>query len=86
MPRNRRGPGLATTDTTLFASSFVLPGPDPDWHADLKARDAARHEESLRVIAHYKERDRQREEREAAEARAENERQIERRRREGWPI
>jgi hypothetical protein len=53
MPRNRRGPGLATTDTTLFASSFVLPGPDPDWHADLKARDAARHEESLRVIAHY---------------------------------
>jgi hypothetical protein len=44
-----------------FASSFVPAGPGPDWHAELKARDAARHEESLRVIAHYKERDRQRE-------------------------
>jgi hypothetical protein len=37
-----------------------------------RARHATRREERLRVIAHYKERDRQREEREAAEARAEN--------------
>jgi glucose-6-phosphate dehydrogenase assembly protein OpcA len=66
--------------------SFVLPGPGPDWQAEIAARNVARHEESLRVIAHYKERDRQREEREAAEARAENERQIELRRRQGWPI
>jgi hypothetical protein len=65
----------------VFASSFVLPGPGPDWQAEIAARNVARHEESLRVIAHYKERDRQRE---AAEARAANERQIERRRREGW--
>ena len=43
-------------------------------------------EESLRVIANLNECDRQREEREAAEARAENARQIERRRRQGWPI
>jgi hypothetical protein len=67
-------------------SSFVLPGPGPDWHAELKARNAARHEESLRAIAYYNERDRRREEREAAEAREENDRQIERRRRDGWPI
>jgi hypothetical protein len=47
------------------------------------SRDAARREESERVIAYYKQRERRRE---AAEARAANERQIERRRREGWPI
>jgi hypothetical protein len=46
----------------------------------------ARHEESLGVIAHYKERDRQREEREAAEARGENDRQKALRRQAGWPI
>jgi hypothetical protein len=67
-------------------ASFVLPGPGPDWHAELKARAAARDEESLRVIAHYKERDRQREDREAAEARAANHREIERKRSQGWPI
>jgi hypothetical protein len=33
----------------VLVSSFVLPGPGPDWHAELRARDAARHEESLRV-------------------------------------
>jgi hypothetical protein len=64
----------------------VLLGPGPDGHAELKAQAAARHEESLRVIAHYKERDRVREEREAAEARAENDRQKERKRSQGWPI
>ena len=64
----------------------MLPGPGPDWHAELKAQAAARHEESLRVIAHYKERDRLREEREAAEARAANDREIERKRSQGWPI
>jgi hypothetical protein len=82
------GPIYAWPPPTPPTSSFVLvpPGPGPDWQAEIKARDAARREESLRVIAYYKERDRQREEREAAEARAANERQIERRRREGWPI
>jgi hypothetical protein len=70
----------------VFASSFVPPGPGPDRHAELKARDAARHEESLRVIAHYKERDREREERENAKARAANDREIQRRRQAGWPI
>jgi hypothetical protein len=70
----------------VSVSTFVLPGPGPDWHAELKAGDAARREESLRVIAHYKERDRQREEREAAEARAASERERERLRRQGWPI
>jgi hypothetical protein len=86
MPRNRTGPAWPPPTPPLFALSYVLPGPGPDWHAELKARDAARHEESLRVIAHYKERDRQREEREAAEARADDERQRERLRRQGWPI
>jgi hypothetical protein len=82
------GPIYAWPPLTPPASvpSFVLPGPGPDWHAELKAQAAARHEESLRVIAHYKERDRQREEREAAEARAANDREIERKRSQGWPI
>jgi hypothetical protein len=43
----------------------------PEQIAEVNAR---RREESLRVIAYYKERDRQREEREAAEGRAANER------------
>jgi hypothetical protein len=37
----------------LFAASFVaLSGPRPNWQEGLKARDALRHEESLRAIAH----------------------------------
>ena len=82
------GPIYAWPPPTPPTSSFVLvpPGPGPDWHAELKAQAAARHEESLRVIAHLNERDRQREERENAEARAENDRQRERLRRQGWPI
>jgi hypothetical protein len=39
-------------------------------------RDRLRHEESERVIEHYKERDRQRAEREEREARTELERQV----------
>jgi hypothetical protein len=37
---------------SVFATSFMVPsGPGPDWHEGLNARDAARHEESLRAIA-----------------------------------
>jgi hypothetical protein len=69
-----------------FAPNFVLSGPGPDWHAELKAQAAARHEESLRVIAHYKERDRQRQERELKEGKEAMARELaERNRRNGWP-
>jgi hypothetical protein len=51
-----------------------------------KARDAARHEESLRVIAYYNERAREREEREFKEGREAMAREVaERNRRNGWP-
>jgi hypothetical protein len=69
-----------------YESRFVPAGPGPDWQAEIAARNVARHEESLRVIAHYQERDRVRQEREAVEARAANERERERLRRDGWPI
>jgi hypothetical protein len=70
----------------LFASSFVPPGPGPDWHAEIKARDAARHEESLRVVAHYETQRREREEREFKEGREAIAREVaERNRRAGWP-
>jgi hypothetical protein len=64
----------------------VLPGPGPDWHAELKARAAARHEESLRVIAHNESQRREREEREFKEGREAMARELaERKRRNGWP-
>jgi hypothetical protein len=51
---------------------MVVPaGPGPDWQAEIAARNVARHEESLRVLAYYKKRDRVRQEREVVEARAE---------------
>jgi hypothetical protein len=52
----------------------------------IKERNEALQREGERVIAHYKERDRQREEREIAEARASNDREMERKRSQGWPI
>jgi hypothetical protein len=70
----------------VFAPSVVLPGPGPDWQAEIAARNEAQRKESERVAAFYARQEAEREEREAAEARAANERQIERRRREGWPI
>jgi hypothetical protein len=70
----------------VLVSSFVLPGPGPDWHAELRVRDAARHEESLRVIAHYEAQRREREEREFKEGREATAREVaERNRRNGWP-
>jgi hypothetical protein len=83
-----KGPIYAWPPPTppAFVSCVVPSGAGPNWLEESKAHAAARHEESLRVIAHYKERDRQREEREAAEARAANDREIERKRSQGWPI
>jgi hypothetical protein len=52
----------------LLAPSFVLAGPNPDWQDEIKARNAAQREESERVIAHYRERDRERRERELRRA------------------
>jgi hypothetical protein len=70
----------------VSVSSFVLPGPGPDWHAELKARDAARREESLRVIANLNERARERQERELKEGKEAIAREVaERNRRNGWP-
>jgi hypothetical protein len=82
------GPVLAWPPPTppASASSFVLPGPGPDWHAELKARDVARQAEAERVAAFYARQEAEREEREAAEARAANDRKIQRRRQAGWPI
>jgi hypothetical protein len=70
----------------LFASILVPPGPGPDWHEELKARDAAFREERLRVIANLNERDRVRQERELREGKEAIAREIaERNRRNGWP-
>jgi hypothetical protein len=70
----------------VFASSFVLPGPNPDWQAEIKARKAAQREESERVIAYYQERDRERRERELKEGKEAIAREVaERNRRHGWP-
>jgi hypothetical protein len=87
MPKNPTGswPGRPPTSPLCASIAFVV-RLVPVLIGMLKARDAARREESLRVIAYYKERDRQREERENAEARAENDRQKERLRQQGWPI
>jgi hypothetical protein len=61
------------------------PGPGPDWQAELKARDAERRKESERVIAYYKERERQK--RELKEGKEAIAREVaERNRREGWPL
>ena len=82
------GPIYAWPPPTPPASSFVLvpPGPGPDWHAELKAQAAARHEESLRVIAFYESQRREREEREFKEGREAMAREVaERNRRNGWP-
>jgi hypothetical protein len=82
------GPVLAWPLPTPPASSFVLvpPGPGPDWHAELKAQAAARHEESLRVIANLNERARERQERELKEGKEAMARELaERNRRNGWP-
>jgi hypothetical protein len=70
----------------LFASSFVLPGPGPDWQAEIKARNAAQREASERAIAQLRERDRERQERELREGKEAIAREVaERNRRHGWP-
>jgi hypothetical protein len=71
----------------LFAASFVpVPsGPGPNWHEEIEARNKAQREESLRVIDHYKERDRERQERELKEGKEAIAREIaERNRKAGW--
>jgi hypothetical protein len=70
----------------LLASIVVPPGPGPDWQADIKARNAALREESERLIAHYRQRDRERQERELKEGKEAIAREVaERNRRNGWP-
>jgi hypothetical protein len=70
----------------VFVSCLVPPGPGADWLAELKARDAARHEASLRVIANLNERARERQERELKEGKEAIAREVaERNRRNGWP-
>jgi hypothetical protein len=64
----------------------VPSGPGPDWHEELKARDAAQREESARVIANLNERAREYEERLLKEGKEAIAREIaERNRRHGWP-
>jgi hypothetical protein len=46
----------------------VLPGPGPDWQAEIAARNKARAEESQRVGAFYDAQEREREARNAREA------------------
>jgi hypothetical protein len=84
----KTGPVLAWPPPTppLLASSFVLPGPGPDWQADIAARNVALREESERVTAGYRRRDEQRRERERTEGKEAIAREVaERNRREGWP-
>jgi hypothetical protein len=70
----------------FVAPTFVLPGPGPDWQAEIKARNAREREESERVIAYYQERDRERRERELKEGKEAIAREVAaRNRREGWP-
>jgi protein involved in temperature-dependent protein secretion len=70
----------------VFASSVVLPGPGPDWQAEIKARNAAQREESERAIAHLRELARERRERELKEGKEAIAREVaERNRRHGWP-
>jgi protein involved in temperature-dependent protein secretion len=65
---------------------MVPSGPGPNWREELKARDAARREESDRAIAYLNERARQREEREIKEAKEAIALEIaERNHRAGWP-
>jgi hypothetical protein len=83
-----KGPIFAWPPPTppVFVSCLVPPGPGPDWHAEVKARDAARREESERVIAYYNERARERQERELKEGKEAMAREVaERNRRNGWP-
>jgi hypothetical protein len=70
----------------LLASSFVLPGPGPDWQAEIKARNEERQREGERVAAFYANQEREKEERAAKEGREAIARKVaERHRREGWP-
>jgi hypothetical protein len=67
-----------------FASSFVLPGPGPDWQAEIAARNVVRREESAGVGAFYNAQEREREARNAREAAAAQEYEVaERNRRAG---
>ena len=70
----------------VFVPSFVLPGPGPNWHEEIEARNKARCEESERAFAALKERDREYRERELKEGKEAIAREIaERNRRAGWP-
>jgi hypothetical protein len=70
----------------VFVPSFVLPGPGPNWHEEIEARNKARCEESDRAFAALKERAREREERELKEGKEAIAREVaERNRRAGWP-
>jgi hypothetical protein len=69
-----------------LVSSFVLPGPGPDWQAEIAARNAAEREANERHIAQLRERDRERRERELKEGKEAIAREVaERNRRNGWP-
>jgi hypothetical protein len=70
----------------VFGSSLVLPGPGPDWQAEIAARNAAEREKNERAIAQLRERDRQRRERQLKEGKEAIAREVaERNRRNGWP-
>jgi hypothetical protein len=74
-----------TPSPFAYVPVMVPSGPGPDWHEELKARDVAQREESLRVIANLNERAREREERELKEGKEAIAREIaERNRRAGW--
>jgi hypothetical protein len=66
---------------------MVVPtGSGPDWQADTAARNVALREESERLIAGYRERDRHRRERGLREGKEAIAREVaERNRRNGWP-
>jgi hypothetical protein len=71
----------------LAGLTFAVPsGPGPNWHEEIKARNASLAEESQRVAALYEEQQRERQERERREGIAAIEREVvERNRRAGWP-
>jgi hypothetical protein len=73
--------------TSPMAYIFPVPsGPGPNWHEEIKARNATRAEESQRVAALHEERQRERQERELKEGREAIEHEVaERNRRAGWP-
>jgi hypothetical protein len=84
--RNRPGLCLAAAATVGFRTEFCAAWSRSGLAWELKARDAARREDSLRAVAYYETQRREREEREFQQGREAMAREVaERNRRNGWP-